>query len=158
MPNIAAVLKDEIRRLAKREIKTATSATKQAIVQYRRDIAKLKRELQEQKRKTAFLEAQERKRLDQPQTASEGELNGVRHSARSVRAQRKRLGLSAADYGKLVGVSGLTVFNWEHGKARPRQERLAALVAVRAMGRREALAKLNVGKTGAKKLGRRKPR
>ena len=59
VPNIAAVLKDEIRRLAKREIKTATSTTKQAIVQYRRDIAKLKRELQEQKRKTAFLEAQE---------------------------------------------------------------------------------------------------
>ncbi len=158
MPNIAAVLKDEIRRLAKREIKTATSTTKQAIVQYRRDIAKLKRELQEQKRKTAFLEAQERKRLDQPQAASERELNGVRHSARSVRAQRKRLGLSAADYGKLVGVSGLTVFNWEHGKARPRQDRLAALVAVRAMGRREALAKLDVRKTGAKKLGRRKPR
>jgi DNA-binding transcriptional regulator YiaG len=59
-----------------------------------------------------------------------------------VKAQRQRLKLSAADFGKLVGVSGLTVYNWEHGKGRPKKERLATLVAVREMGRREALAKL----------------
>ena len=39
-------------------------------------------------------------------------------------------------------MSGLTVYNWENGKGRPKKERLAALVAVRRMGRREALAKL----------------
>ncbi|MGA2622052.1 MAG: helix-turn-helix domain-containing protein [Thermoguttaceae bacterium] len=144
MSNIAAVLKDEIRRLAKREIKAATSATKQAVAQYRRDIAKLKRELQQQQKKTAFLEAQERKRLRQPQAVEEDELEGVRYSARSVRAQRKRLGLSAADYGKLVGVSGLTIYSWEHGKARPRKAQIAGLVAVRGIGKREALKRLEV--------------
>jgi DNA-binding transcriptional regulator YiaG len=142
--NIAAVLKDEIRRLAKREIKAATSATKQAVAQYRRDIAKLKRELQQQQKKTAFLEAQERKRLRQPQAVEEDELEVVRYSARSVRAQRKRLGLSAADYGKLVGVSGLTIYSWEHGKARPRKAQIAGLVAVRGIGKREALKRLEV--------------
>jgi len=40
-----------------------------------------------------------------------------------VHAQRKRLGLSAADYAKLIGVSSLTVYNWEHGRTRPRQSR-----------------------------------
>ena len=40
MPNIATVLKEEIRRLAKREIKASTSSTKGAVAQYRRDIAK----------------------------------------------------------------------------------------------------------------------
>jgi len=150
VPNIAAVLKDEIRRLALREIKAATSTTKQAVVQYRHDIAKLKQQLQQQK-KTAFLEARERKRLGQPQAAGKGELEGVRHSARSVRAQRKRLGLSAADYGKLVGVSGLTVYTWEHGTSRPRKAQLAALVAGRGIGKREALKRLEV-------LNRRKPR
>jgi len=151
VPNIAAVLKDEIRRLARREIKAATSTTKQAVVQYRSDIAELKRDLQQQQKKTAFLEAQEQKRLGQPQAAEEGELEGVRHSARSVRAQRKRLGLSAADYGKLVGVSGLTVYTWEHGTYRPRKAQLAALVAGRGIGKREALKRLEV-------LNRRKPR
>ena len=48
----------------------------------------------------------------------------VRYSARSVRAQKKRPGISAADYGKLIGVSGLTVYIWESGKSRPRQAHL----------------------------------
>ena len=59
-----------------------------------------------------------------------------------MKAQRQRLGLSAADYGRLVGVSGLTIYNWEHDKARPRKAQLAALVAVRGIGKREALKKL----------------
>jgi transcriptional regulator with XRE-family HTH domain len=58
------------------------------------------------------------------------------------------LGLTAADFGKLVGVSGLTIYNWEHDKVRPGKDNLAALVAVREMGRREALAKLEAMKAG----------
>jgi len=142
MPNIAAVLKEEIRRLARREIKANTSSTKGAVAQYRRDIAKLKRQMSAQAKEIALLKTQERKRLGQPAVKDKGELEGVRFSARSVRAQRRKLKLSAADYGKLVGVSGLTIYNWEHGKARPRQKQLTALVAVRGLGRRAALAKL----------------
>ena len=59
-----------------------------------------------------------------------------------MKAQRSRLGLSADAYGKLVGVSGSTIFNWEHQKARPRKAQLAALVAVRGIGKKEALLKL----------------
>jgi DNA-binding transcriptional regulator YiaG len=161
MPNITTVLKAEISRLARKEIKSNTTSTKGAVAQFRRDIAKLKRLVQAQQKEIAFLKTQEHKRLGQPQpTNGEDELEGVRHSARSVRGQRKRLKLSAADFGKLVGVSGLTVYSWEHGKRRPRKERLAALVAVREMGRREALAKLEAVKTEkrAMKKTRRKPR
>jgi DNA-binding transcriptional regulator YiaG len=151
MPNIAVVLRDEIRRLAKREIKAGTSSIKQAVAQYRRDIAKLKRLVQGLQKDIAFLKAQEHKRLGQPQPKEGDDLEGVRHSARSVRAQRKRLKFSAADFGKLIGVSGLTVYNWEHGKGRPRKERLATLVGVREMGRREALAKLDAVQARSKK-------
>jgi DNA-binding transcriptional regulator YiaG len=158
MPNIATVLKDEIRRLAKREIKANTSSTKGAVAQFRRDIAKLKRLLQTQQREITFLKTQEQKRLGQPQTKEEDELEGVRFSARSVKAQRRRLKLSAADYGKLVGVSGLTIYNWELGKSHPRKQQLARLVAVRGLGRRAALAKLEAMKAGEMKGRRRKPR
>ena len=106
MPNIAAVIKDELCRLAKREIKTNTSSTKGAVATFRRDIAKLKRLVQGQQKEITFLKTQERKRLGQPQTADEP-LEGIRFSARSVRAQRQRLGLSAEDYAKLIGVSPL---------------------------------------------------
>lgn len=143
MPNVNTVLKDMICRLARKEIKTQTSSTKQAVAQYRRDIARLKRQVRAQQKEIGFLKTQERKRLSQPQ-AKEEPLDGIRFSARSVKAQRKRLKLSAADYGKLVGVSGLTIYNWELGKARPRKAQLAALVAVRGIGRREATAKLEV--------------
>ncbi len=70
-----------------------------------------------------------------------------------MKAQRSRLGLSAADYGKLVGVSGLTIYNWEHEKARPRKAQLTALVAVRGIGKREALLKLAELQTGKKRQG-----
>jgi len=137
MPNIAGVLKEEIRRLAKKEIKAQVGSTRQAVARYRSDIAKLKRQLGQQEREIKLLKKQQ----GQPQ-AEEEPLESVRFSARSVKAQRSRLGLSAADYGKLVGVSGLTIYNWEQEKARPRKAQLAALVAVRGIGKREALKKL----------------
>ena len=141
MPNIAGVLREEIRRLAKKEIKTEVGTTRRAAVQYRRDIAKLKRLVGQQDKEIKHI----KKRLQQQQNQSqptEEQLEGVRFSARSVKAQRQRLGLSAADYGRLVGVSGLTIYSWEHEKARPRKALLAALVAVRGIGKREALVKL----------------
>lgn len=161
MPNIAVVLKEEIRRLAKKEIKAGTSSTRGAVSQFRRDIAMLKRLATAQAKEIALLKAQEKKRLGPPDVQGKDELEGVRFSARSVKAQRRRLKLSAADYGKLVGVSGLTIYNWEHGKSRPRRQQFAALVAVRGFGRREAATKLELIKANArkvKKLGRRKPR
>jgi DNA-binding transcriptional regulator YiaG len=160
MPNIATVLKAEISRLARKEVKSNTTSTKGAVAQFRRDIAKLKRLVQTQQREITFLKTQEQKRLGQPQTNGEEELEGVRFSARSVKAQRRRLKLSAADYGKLVGVSGLTIYNWELGKSHPRKPQLASLVAVRGLGRREALAKLEAMKAEkrATKRTRRKPR
>jgi len=35
-------------------------------------------------------------------------------------SQRKRLGVSAAECGLLIGASAQSVYNWQEGKARPR--------------------------------------
>jgi DNA-binding transcriptional regulator YiaG len=162
--NLAGILKDAMRRLARKEIRAETGTTKQAVAQYRRDIARLKREVQSQRKEIAFLKSQEQKRLEQRPTVEEPR-EKVRFSARSVRAQRRRLKLSAADYGKLVGVSGLSIYNWELGKARPRRAQLAALAAVRGIGKREAMAKLGVleakqrrAAKRVRKLASKKPR
>jgi DNA-binding transcriptional regulator YiaG len=154
MTTLAVALKDEIRRLARKEVKAHIGPTAQAVAQYRRDIAKLKRESREQQRKIAFLEAQERKRLGKPEVAN-GAVDEARFSARSVKAQRARTGLSAADYAKLVGVSGLTIYNWERGKSRPRREQLASLVALRGIGKRQAQAKLELLKAAGAKPTRK---
>ena len=150
MTNLATVLKDEIKRIARKEIKAHTAAAAHAITTYRREIARLKRQTRAHEQKLAFLEAQERKRLTQPEH-KDRDVEGVRFSARSVRAQRQKIDMSAADYGKLVGVSALTIYNWEQGKTRPRKEQLASLVALRGIGKREARNKLKlvVGETEA---------
>jgi DNA-binding transcriptional regulator YiaG len=140
MPNIAAVLKDEICRLAKKEVKAQVGKTQKASAQYRRDIANLKRIVGQQEKEIKLLRKQTVQQ-GQPQPEEESAEN-VRFSARSVKAQRSRLDLSAADYGKLVGVSPLTIYSWEHGNSRPRKAQLAALIAVRGIGKREALLKL----------------
>lgn len=58
---------------------------------------------------------------------------------------RARLGVSAADYGRLVGVSALTVYNWEKGRTRPRPRQLEVLAEVRSLGPREARRRLGAG-------------
>jgi DNA-binding transcriptional regulator YiaG len=141
MPNIASVLKEEIRRLAKKEVRAQVGKTRKAAAQHRRDIAQLRRLVTQQDKEIRLLKRRAEQQHDQPQ-AEQGELEGIRFSARSVKAQRQRLGLSAADYGKLVGVSGLTIYNWEHDKSRPRKAQFAALVAARGIGKRDAMLKL----------------
>ena len=142
MPNLGSVLKDEIRRLARREIRSQVAVTKRAAAQHRRDIAELKRLVKSLANRLAFLESQEKKRVSKPIT--EILSRQVRFSPRWLKANRERLGLSAADYGKLVGVSGLTIYNWEGGKAKPRRGKIAVLAAMRGLGKREALKRLEM--------------
>lgn len=142
MSNIAVALKDEIRRLARKEIRSMVGATKKAVAQYRREIAGLKRQLGVQEKKVARLNRRLAEQPSEQAAAAEEPASSVRFSARSVRAQRKRLNLSAADYGRLIGVSGLTIYNWEAGKSRPRKAQFAAIVAIRGIGKREAAARL----------------
>ena len=126
-------------------------------VVYRREIARLKRQQREHEKKIAFLEAQTRKNLQS--NSGVAERNGdARFSARSVAAQRQRTGLSAVNYAKLVGVSPLTIYNWEHNKSRPRKEQFAALVALRGLGKREAQAKLSLLATHGKERAQKQRR
>ena len=101
MSNIATALRQEITRLARREARAITKSLHKASSQYRRDIAELKRQ-----NGTALVEIGRLKRQalkSGAAPATEAAVEKVRYSAVSVVAQRKRLGLSAADFGKLVG-------------------------------------------------------
>jgi DNA-binding transcriptional regulator YiaG len=63
-------------------------------------------------------------------------------SGKAVRAERDRLGLSASAYGELVGVSMLTIYNWEKGRSIPREKALDKWLAVKDIGRATALRRL----------------
>ena len=145
MPNLAAVMKDEIRRLARKEIKAETATAKRSVAQHRKDIIELKRQVRDLTREVAYLRKQAHKRS--ATTPVSGATVTPRFSPGWVEAHRHRLQLSAADYGDLVGVSALTIYNWEKGKTKPGPQHLAAWAEVRTLGKRDAIKRLEM--TGA---------
>lgn len=155
MANLTNVLNEHVRRLARREIRRNMQKTRKLTAQYRRDIAALKREIASLARAVTFLEKQEKRRTGAGHHVAmhaaaagggAGERGGksLRFRADGMKTHRAKLGLSAADYGKLVGVSGLTIYHWESKKAKPRRSQLPKLASVRGLGKREAVKRLEM--------------
>lgn len=140
MANIASVLKSEISRVARKEVRAETLALKKAVATYRAEIASLKRRTQGLEQEVRRL----RKTTAQvtPPAENETPAQTLRFSAHGLAAQRKRLALSAHDFGLLVGTTGQSIYKWEAGKARPRARLLPAIAALRTMGKKEAAARL----------------
>lgn len=139
---LVKVIREEIARLSRKEIKSHLSTLKSQVAQLRRDNAKLKREVKDLQKEVGVLVGQEKKRLssERPEAPPEG----TRFSPTWVQAHRKKLGLSAADYGRLVGVHQLTIYKWEKGESKPRQSQLAKWAEIRKLGKREALERLKL--------------
>jgi len=140
MPNIATVLRDEITRLARKELRNHTEGLKKASAQHRRDIAQLKRQVLKLERQVSLLERQASKKTPVAQAGPDAA--PLRFTAKGLRSQRQRLGLSASDYAKLAGVTSRSIYNWEQEVARPRQEQIAVLATLRGIGKKEAQARL----------------
>lgn len=139
MPNIASVLKAEISRVARKELRAETDSLRKATTAYRREIAALKKRI-------SALEKQVKRggRATRVQEESSGEAGGrqLRFSATRFAAQRKKLGISAAKFAQLLGVSPISVYHWESGKTRPQRPQLEAIAASRKLGKREVMARL----------------
>lgn len=149
MTNIATVLKDEITRLAKRQLRSETEGFKKASARYRADIAAMKRRIEALEKLVAHL--QKAALRSRPTVVAESTGEGVKHrfSPARLHARRVRLGLSAADMGRLIGVSPKSIYDWESGAKRPRDKQLALIAAVRNMGKREAQARLDEIRSGS---------
>ncbi|MEO8524546.1 MAG: hypothetical protein ABI460_07495 [Caldimonas sp.] len=142
MPNIAALLKNEISRVARRELRAETATLKKATSTHRAEIAALKRRIQ-------VLE-QHLRRLDKatPKVVrpveAESDVDGRRFSAKGLVSTRRRLGISVADCGLLIGASAQSIYNWEESKVRPRAKHLAAIAGLRTLGKKEVATRLEV--------------
>jgi DNA-binding transcriptional regulator YiaG len=145
MPNIAAVLKDEITRLARKEVVRQTEGLRTHISSYRSEIAALKRKndtLEKQLRKLERVIGTTKRAGASAAEEESSSQRQLRFSAKRLATHRQRLGLSAADYASLVGASSLSIYKWEKGEVRPRDKQLAALASVRGIGKREAAERL----------------
>ena len=169
MTTLANALKEEIGRLARREIRQQTAGTVKSVAQFEREIAALKSQVQDLQqtlsgqrtpdasgrtaskkaagKKAASKKAPAKKQSGAEKAAAAKPASGKR-SARAqfspgaLKTSRERLGLSADNYGKLIGVSGLSIYNWEQGKARPRDSSIEALGSIKGIGKREAAKRL----------------
>lgn len=138
MPNIATVLKDEVVRLARKEVKREVFALRTQVVAQRRSLAALKKQMAEVQRLAK--EVARAARLAKP--ASTSPSRPGRFSAKGLRVLRARLGLSAPAFGRLIGVSAQSVYNWETELSRPRDAMLVTLQQLRSLNKREAAKRL----------------
>jgi len=143
MPDITSILKAEISRVARKEVRAEIETLKKTTASHRSAIADLRRQL-------GTLEKELRRvgkgAARQAATEHADDTNGSgtkrRFSATRLAAHRAKLELSAASYGALVGVSGQTIYHWEQGKARPRTAQLERLAIVRGLGARDIAERL----------------
>jgi DNA-binding transcriptional regulator YiaG len=136
MGKVEAIIKSEIVRLAKREMRKVITPLKKDVWTLKNTISQLRKTVLTLERFTAI----QRKEWDKkpPLKAAPEEVETSRLSPRLIRSLRSRLGLSQRDFARLAGVTPLAVYQWENGVFKPKKEKRGVLVALRKLGRREA--------------------
>jgi DNA-binding transcriptional regulator YiaG len=144
MPNVAQVLKAEIGRISRREIKDS-------LIRVNDVNATLKKTITELKKRIAALESESKQLLSfqktiqkqMPQAGPET-AEKVRIFSKGIRKLRTKLGLSQNSFASLLGVSSQAVFAMEkkEGRIKLRAATLSNLLNVRKMGKREARKRL----------------
>lgn len=138
MPDIKQVLNEEIRRLARKELKSVLPLFAKQISEQRKQISELKKQI-------AALEKRlpEKKVAAPVAIAAEPEdIKKLRLNAAGIVKIRTKLGISQGKFAELLGVSGHTVSLWEIGKISPRANAKAAICALRTVGKRELKRRL----------------
>ena len=150
MGKVGSIIKSEIERLAKREMR-------QVSVPLGRDVRSLKNKVSQLRKSVLSLErftAQKQKELSNREIRLEAppeEIKQSRFSPRLLQSLRKRLEITQKELAILAGVSLGAAHLWETGKFKPKDNKMGVLLALRKLNRREVRELLNqkiAGKTG----------
>ena len=136
MPNFASALKEEIIRVARKEIRKETEGFKNAAAKFRTENVALRKRVAELEKTVSRL--QRMAGGTQAEKVEPGAAPRVRFNAKGLISLRQRLGLSASDLGALMGVSAQTIYNWEAEKSKPRQQQVSSFAALRGIGKKQA--------------------
>jgi len=145
MSNVVKILKAEIARISKKEVKSVTQAIGKSNTWLRKTVADMKERLvlleKENKRLVATVK---RFQVAQPEKVEQEEGKKARFTSKGIQSLRKKLRLSQADFGKLLGATPHAVYLWEKklGALNLRDKTKAAILSVRGLGAREAKEKL----------------
>ena len=138
MPNVAQVLKEEITRLARKEVRGSFDPLREQVRLLRKTVRAQQTTINRQERSLAKIVEQSGAttgaNLLAPEAQTQAEGSRARITAASIRRHRHRLGLSQAQLGELVSVSTNSIVRWEQGSSRPRAQYRAALLRLRDLG------------------------
>jgi len=135
MGKLEGMIKSEIVRLAKREMRKVS-------LPLSRDVRTLKSVVSQLRKSVSTLEklaAQQQKELRKgkvPLEAPPDEVKKSRFSPRLIRNLRKRLKITQKEMATLAGVTVGAIYQWEQGIFEPRGKKKGVLVALRKLGRR----------------------
>lgn len=139
MSDLKQVLTDEIRRLARKEVKLAVQPLQANIVALRRQISELKKLYAEASKKA---EVYRKKAAETAGTEIVDEEPKLRLNAAGIVRIRTKLKLTQTEFARLLDVSMHTVSSWEKGKSYPRAGVKARICALRTVGKKQIKAML----------------
>ncbi len=143
MPNLATLLKEEIGKIARKEVQDQVRELKKTVREQRDALARLEKKIGPVKAKAAAKPAAAKPAATKPATAKarktpEGaKKKQIRIAPDTIKKHRKRLKLSQAELGELLNVSTNTVLRWEAGTSKPRSKHLPRLDQLRSISMRE---------------------
>jgi len=142
MPNFAGVLKEEIARLARKEAKAQADPMAERLVELRRTVGALRKQVAEMARALAEIKGKVKSdEIISADNVDEGDVEKSRITGGRIANLRARLGLSRNQMAALLGVNANSIYLWEQGKTRPRAAAKAKLLQLRGLGKR-AVGKL----------------
>ncbi len=135
--------------MARKELKPELQGMRKAITGHRSEIAALKREV---KALTSQLKATQRqvKVADTPKAQAVAEevtsekSRQIHFNAQALVEKRAALGVTQKQMAQLLGASSLSVYKWESGQVHPRAAQLERIAEVLKLGKRNALALLQL--------------
>ncbi len=146
MTTFAATLKKEIARVARKELREEISLLRKGSATYRSEIAELKRKIKSLESQVKALSRVAKTSQSVPRPAAEVGRSKpgrkVTFGPAELLALRRKLGFTQTQMGSLVGASSLSIYKWESGQVTPRAAQLEKLLAVRKIGKREAMVRL----------------
>lgn len=131
--NLVQTLRVEISRVAKKEARNQMQPLLKSLARQRVQIAALRRDLDALRR------------LGKPSKTSvrvtwlpKVDAGSVRFSRKGLVTLRKRLDLSADNFGRLIGCGGQSVYNYESGATEPRESTKVNIAAARKLSKKAA--------------------
>ena len=136
MSDFKLTFQEEVRRLARKEVKAAS----ETLAAQQKTIRELTKRIEALEKKQAVPVVP---KADKPAEAVVPAKSGkARFSPKTIIKFRKKYGISQKGFAALLGVATFTVSHWELGKNRPRATQVAAISALTKLGKRKVVALL----------------